>query len=203
VRLSPDDALVVVGCSGGTAQVVDRHGTERLRLLHQAQLDGGGRPRSPGDVHAVAFSPDGHWIATGADDGLLRLFGSNGQVAGAFPHPRAVLDVLFRADGRVLASCAGDGAARLWNARGELGARLNHGSPVTSAAFTPGGLLVTGGSDGRARVWRDDEHLEGWTGAGGPVTAVACRPGRPAAIATAHADHTVVVWTENPGEHLD
>ncbi|WP_433380616.1 CHAT domain-containing protein [Actinoplanes sp. CA-142083] len=191
VRFSPDESLLVVGCSGGMALVADRYGRERLRLLHRPEVDNGGRPRQPGDVRAATFSPDGRWIATGADDGLLRLFGANGQIAARFPHPHAVLDVAFRADGRILATGAADGVARLWNARGEVQGRLNHGSAVGAVAFTADGRLVTGGADGIARLWHD-ERPHAWTEVGGAVAAVAGRAEK--SLITAHADHTVRVW---------
>jgi WD40 repeat protein len=191
VRFSPDESLLVVGCSGGLAQVTDRYGRERLRLVHRPEVDDGGRPRRPGDVRAATFSPDGRWIATGADDGLLRLFGANGQIAFRFPHPHAVLDVAFRPDGRILATGAADGVARLWNARGEVQARLNHGSAVASVAYTADGRLVTGGADGIARLWHE-ERAHAWTEPAGAIAAVAGRAEK--SLITAHADHTVRVW---------
>ncbi|MFC7275771.1 CHAT domain-containing protein [Paractinoplanes rhizophilus] len=191
VRFAPDESLLVVGCAGALALIADRYGRERLRLLHRPEVDDGGRPRRPGDVRAATFSPDGRWIATGADDGLLRLFGANGQIAFRFPHPHAVLDVAFRPDGRILATGAADGVARLWNAHGEVQARLNHGSAVASVAYTADGRLVTGGADGIARLWHE-ERAHAWTEPAGAIAAVAGRAEK--SLITAHADHTVRVW---------
>ncbi|MFI5896610.1 CHAT domain-containing protein [Actinoplanes sp. NPDC051513] len=192
VRFSPDESLLVVGCSGGLAQVTDRYGRERLRLVHRPEVDNGGRMRPPGDVHAATFSPDGRWIATGADDGLLRLFGANGQIAARFPHPHAVLDVAFRSDGRILATGTADGVGRLWNARGEVQGRFNHGSAVGAVAFIADGRLVTAGADGIARLWHDDDRPHAWTDVGGAIAAMAGRAEK--SLVTAHADHTVRVW---------
>jgi WD40 repeat protein len=196
VRFSVDDDLLVIGCTNGVAMVADRHGIERVRLVHRPEVDDGGSLRPPGDVHAAVFSPDRHWIATGTGDGLVRVFGGDGTVIDRFPHPAAVWDVAFRPDGRMLATGAADGNARLWNPRGRIRSRLNHGAEVGAVAFSADNRwLVTGGSDGTARVWREDEQPRAWTGAGGAVTDVAVRPDDPLTLATAHLDHTVRVWS--------
>jgi WD40 repeat protein len=196
VRISAAEGLLVIGCTGGVAMVADRHGMERTRLVHRPEADDGGGLRPPGDVYAVAFSPDSHWIATGAADGLVRIFGPDGRVVERLPHPAPVLDVAFRPDGRALGTGAADGNARLWDPRGNIRSRLSHDAEVGSVAFSADSLrLVTGSGDGSARVWGADEGVTARTVAGGPVAAVAVHPGSAFVMATAHADHTVRIWT--------
>jgi hypothetical protein len=200
VRFSGDDELLAIGCTNGVATVADRRGTERIRLVHRPEVDDGGRLRSPGDVQAAVFSPDRHWIATAAGDGLVRVFGGDGVVVDRFPHPAPVWDVVFRSDGRVLATGAADGNARLWNPRGRIRSRHNHGAEVGAVAFGPDNRrLVTGGSDGTARVWLDGEQPQAWTPPGGAVADVAVRPDGPLTLATAHLDHIVRVWSLDGG----
>ena len=71
-------------------------------------------------ILSVALSPNGRTLATGDDDGTVRLW----DIAEpAHPHPLgqpligngpAVPTVAFSSDGRILATGSLDGAARLW-----------------------------------------------------------------------------------------
>jgi WD40 repeat protein/serine/threonine protein kinase len=113
----------------------------------------------PHSVHAVAFSPSGQQILTGADDNRARLWdATSGKPLGdPLVHWRAVHAVAFSRDGkRVLTGCW-DTAARVWDidTQRPLGAPFFHTGKVDAVAVSPDNTtIITGGADHKARIWR-------------------------------------------------
>ncbi len=113
-------------------------------------------------VSAVAFSPDGTWVATGSSDRSARVFdAATGVEISRLDHGGDVLAVAFSPDGTRVAtgsgdrSGGGDGSARVFDAAiGAEISRLDHGSGVSAVAFSPDSTWVaTGSGDGSARVF--------------------------------------------------
>jgi WD40 repeat protein len=152
-------------------------------------------------LHGLVFSPDGHHLAAGYDDGLQLWNADTTQPegtimtnAGSIP----ISSVAFSRDGYTVAAGRGDGAVELWDSttRKPLpkSPLVGEASQVFALAFGTGYQLASGGMDGSLRLWDTS------TGKAAvpltrsdSITGVALSPdGRLAA--TASADGTVLLW---------
>jgi WD40 repeat protein len=115
--------------------------------------------RHPSPVVSIAFSPEGRWLATGANSRAIFLWdlktGSRRILLEQAIGPTPAL--AFSPDGKLLASSSfSDHFARLWNVETGRAFRIlaGHSQPVNSIAFSPDGtLVVTACNDGMLRLW--------------------------------------------------
>ena len=108
---------------------------------------------------ALAFSPDGRLLASGAAyaESTIRLWDTrSGREVGRLEgHQNWVSSVVFWPDGRTLASASADQTVRLWDVeRRELKQTFRgHKLPVTRVAWLPNQTLVSGCLDGSIYMW--------------------------------------------------
>ncbi len=167
------------------------------------------------ELQSLAFSRDGHWLATenSSDTATLRD-PATGQEIRAFPSDKPlgtlgsnwVYSIAFSPDGQWLASGVDDKTVRLWDVKTGRKVRDLTGlrRPVIYIAFSPDGRLLATGDDEKAvRIWdaRSGEQIFKLNGHKKPVYAVAFSPnGR--WLASASADKTVKLWDLTSGREV-
>ncbi|WP_055536136.1 WD40 repeat domain-containing protein [Streptomyces alboniger] len=136
-----------------------------------------------GEVGSVAISTDGRTVASGGQDGTVRLWNTATSSARITleGHEGAVHSVALSPDGRTVVSGGRDGTVRLWDTRtGQQRALLaEHQGMVRSVAFSPDGRTVaSGGRNGTVRLWNTvtGELRKPLTGHQGAVLSVAFSP---------------------------
>ncbi|MBL7218975.1 MAG: protein kinase [Phycisphaerae bacterium] len=106
--------------------------------------------RLRGRQTAMAFSPDGRWIATTGEAGTIRILdAATGKLDRMFVgHRGTVFDLSFSKDSRLLASASKDGTSIIWDFSSgrRLHTLVGHEVPVMGVAFSPDGkTLATAG----------------------------------------------------------
>jgi WD40 repeat protein/basic membrane lipoprotein Med (substrate-binding protein (PBP1-ABC) superfamily)/transcriptional regulator with XRE-family HTH domain len=137
----------------------------------------------PGIVFSVAFNKDGSELATGIQDGTIRVWDAitGREIRILRGHRDAVLSVAFDPSGKRLATASLDSTAKVWDlASGkELFTLGGHTGAVTSIAYNPDGTrIATASRDGMAKLWdgTTGEELLTFSGDGSELNEIAFSP---------------------------
>ena len=117
----------------------------------------------PDLVGALTFSPDGKYIASGGDDGTVRLWDAvTGREVKRLTHDYGVTSLSFSADGKYIVTASNcrtwsctKGSIHIWEVdSGNEIVNMTFDSLVPSVAFSRDGKnILSAGSDGTVRLW--------------------------------------------------
>jgi len=159
VKFSMDGRYFAAGCNRAT-YIYDVTTAQRVCVL---QDDNVGKENDDLYIRSVCFSPDGKFIATGAEDKQIRIWDiSKRRIRHCLTgHEQDIYSLDFSRDGRIIVSGSGDRTARIWDMAEGVCLHvlrvndIDQKDPgVTSVAISPDGRLVAAGSlDKMVRVW--------------------------------------------------
>jgi WD40 repeat protein len=190
---SPDGARVVAAGRSATLTVWDATTGQVVLTLPVV---------AAGQVEAVAFSPDGSRLSTGA---YVWDAATGKELFLLLGHTRNVSRIAFNANGTRLITGSYDGTARIWDLTlSHEVFTLPHEDMVYGVAFSPDGkLLATTSADKTAILWdvASGQVIRTLSGHAEIVNSVAFSPDGKL-LATTSADKTSIVWDVASGRVL-
>ncbi|KAF2004517.1 transcriptional repressor rco-1 [Amniculicola lignicola CBS 123094] len=197
VRFSLDGQYIATGCNR-SAQIF-----EVSTGAPVAHLQDGSLPED-GDLYirSVCFSPNGAFLATGAEDKVIRVWdiASRHITAHFTGHEQDIYSLDFARNGRIIASGSGDRTVRLWDLETKTQVlHLTIEDGVTTVAISPDNRYVAAGSlDKSVRVWDVATgnlvvRLEGEHGHKDSVYSVAFAPSGDRLV-SGSLDKTIKMW---------
>ncbi|SIO28820.1 RNA polymerase sigma factor, sigma-70 family [Singulisphaera sp. GP187] len=168
VAFSPDGTKILSGSGwpwgDRTLRLWDVASGVEIRRFLTATDDPGAEthgPREvPGEVHSLAFTPDGRQALSGGTGGIVQLWDleTGKEIRRLSGHTGTIYELAISPDGRRALTASRDKTARLWDlASGrEIHVLKGHTNWVRSVAFSPDGrraLTGSGPKDHTMRLW--------------------------------------------------
>jgi WD40 repeat protein/tetratricopeptide (TPR) repeat protein len=171
-----------------------------------------------GGGNAVAFSPDGHYLAVGCWDHTVKVLDASRQIVHTLrAHDLSVKAIAFCPDGRRLASAGRDKTVRIWElGTGKLVQTLRgHVGPVNGLAFHPGGRQIVSAGNGvgyfgpnavgEIKLWditQQGPEALSLSGSRFPVVKMALSPDGSRLAAADMEEEIVRTWDARTGQAL-
>ena len=165
------------------------------------------------NLHCMAFSPDGHRLATGggnpSEEGVVEVFAwpeckSEMQLSN---HSDSVTSIAWQGNSQ-LVSASLDRSLTQWNLRTKKAVKTyrGHSRGVSSVCILSSGEMVTAGHDQSVRVWDAESGslIRSMNQHSMPVNSMAICPassGKPM-VATAARDRTIRFWQPTIGRMM-
>jgi hypothetical protein len=111
-------------------------------------------------VRSVSWSPDGNFLASGADDTHVFIWNPNGTVQHDIPHQASIPALAWSADAQRLVTGSQNHVTFYSVMNATQLATVDHANTVTSVAWTAHNQMqvVSAGQDNRAIVWNTNNY---------------------------------------------
>jgi hypothetical protein len=159
---------------------------------------------TPREIQALAYSPDGKYVAAGGIPSFLILWDlKKGQPKPLTGHTKRVLSLGFTPDGKSLVAGDDAGILKFWEVRTgkDLGFVCKVGAPVYALAISPDGKTVATSAGNGVMLWDAQTGKKGnsFFGPVGTVYALAWAPDGKT-VATGGGGNDITLWDGETGK---